>query len=339
MNELKKIGKGTIYEFARHRIETPLPGRNKNSENNSSKIVINEWYDKVGTHYKLLDNVLFITTNECFQEDGFSIIDYINQLPNDFSVVLKIKAEPNDVAGYNMLFNRLSVFPVNKNVIVDISKFSFSEKIAFDIERLPNNVKITSLLNDTIEEKDEFSNESFESWALNCDNQNFQLLITKLTSKTAERIIKLREIAINFYRFSPNNIKNGTNRDKIEFAYNWCCNNIAYDTTAIKADGSLKLDRKDSQDPILTFNRRKGVCEGRAKLLKIFLNNYYMNVPCFLVKGQSGILQHTWNEAILDDGSVIDIDISKQKGRKAWNHDELAYFDNCKGLSRSTKII
>ena len=175
INKLKEIGKGTIYEFARHRTETPLPNRNRNPQNNSVKIIINEWYDVGNNHYKLIDNTLFITANDYFPEDEFSIIKYINQLPKNFTIVLKIKANPNNVAGYNMLFNALSVFPVDKNVIVDISKFSFSEKIAFDIEKLPNNIKIASLLNDTIEEQDKFSNESFESWALNCNNENFEL--------------------------------------------------------------------------------------------------------------------------------------------------------------------
>lgn len=75
---------------------------------------------------------------------------------------------------------------------------------------------------------------------------------------------------------------------KIKVIYNWCCENIAYYVTVIKSDSSLKRDRKDSQDPIFTFNIRKGVCEGRTRLLKVLLNNYYMWVPCFLVKGKSG---------------------------------------------------
>ncbi len=339
ISKIKEIGKGTIYEFANHRIETPLPDRNKNLENNSVKIIDNEWYDKSGNYYKLLDNILFITANDYFPEDGFSIINYINQLPKGFTVVLKIKSKPNNVAGYNMLFNRLSVFPVNKNVIIDISKFSFSEKITLNIGKLPNNVKITSLLNNTIEERDEFSNESFESWALNCNNEDFELLITKLTFRTAERISKLREIALNFYRFLPVKIKNGTNSEKIEFTYRWCCDNIAYDETALKPDRSLRWDRKDSQDPLFTFNRREGVCEGRARLLKVLLNNFYMRVPCFLVKGKSGNLQHTWNEAILNDGSIIDVDISKRIDRVAWNHDELSYFDDGENSQKKSKQI
>lgn len=336
INKLKEIGKGTIYEFSKYRLETLLPSRNRNSESYSEKVINNEWYDKGGNHYKLLDNVLFITANDYFPESEFSIVEYINQLPKECTIVLKIKSKPNNVAGYNMLFNRLSVFPINKNVIIDISKLSFSEKIALDIEKIPTNVKITSLLNGTIEEKEEFSNESFESWALNCNDKTFELLLTKLTFKTLERISKMREIAFNFYRYMPVKLKNGTNDEKIQFAYEWCCNNIGYDWTAIKSDNSLKWDRKDSQDPIFTFNRRKGVCEGRARLLKLLLNNYYMRVPCFLVKGISGNLQHTWNEAILEDGNIIDMDISKQINRVAWNHDELLYFNDGKKI-QSTK--
>ena len=62
-------------------------------------------------------------------------------------------------------------------------------------------------------------------------------------------------------------------------------------------------------------------------MLKLLLNNYYMKVPCFLVKGMSGRLQHTWNEIILEDDSVIDLDISKQNNRIANNHNELNNFN------------
>lgn len=328
INKIKEVGKGTIYEFEKHRIETQLPSkRRRNVENKVPMILHNEWYDKSGNYYKLSDNILLIVANEYFPEEQFSIIDYINQLPIGCKVILKIKSKPNCVAGYNMLFNALSVFPTNKNVIIDMSSFSFSEKIALDIEKLPDNVKITCMLDIKNQEHFEASNESFESWSLNCSEQDFKSFLTKLTSKTRYRIFRIREIALNFYKFLPSEIKDGTNWEKIQFVYNWCRNNIEYDYSAIKSDRTLRWDRKDSQDPIFTFDRRKGVCVGRARLLKILLNNYYMKVPCFLVKGMSGCLQHAWNEAILEDGSIVDMDISKQTNRKAWDHKELIYYD------------
>ncbi len=308
---------------------TSLPGRKGNNIPTTYTVLGNEWHDKSGNKYKIHGNTLCITARDYFLDEGYSIVDYINQLPQGLTVILKINSKANELAGYNMLFNQLSVYPVNKNVVVDMTKLEFSELATFDIERLPDNVKITTLFSDLIE-TDVVSNYDFESWALNTSEQDFNLLLTKLTPKTARRVIVMRKIALNFYRSCPSKIKAGSNETKVNFAYQWCCNNIRYDSSAINGDGSLKWDRKDSQDPVLTYNKREGVCEGRARLLKLFLNNYYMKVPCFLVKGifktPSGNIPHAWNEAILDNGTVIDLDISKLARREAQSHDELNRF-------------
>ena len=240
--------------------------------------------------------------------------------------MLKIKTKPNEVAGFNILCNLLSTYPTNRKIIIDITDMEFCEKISLDIENLPNNVNISSLIDRNLSENFIFSNQSFESYALNCNDKNFRILLSKLTPKSCERINKMRGICANFYRYSSNIIKNADRKQKALFAYNWCCYNIKYDMSAINNDGTLRYDRKDSQDPIITFDKRKGVCEGRARLLKLLLNNFYMQVPCFLVKGMSGNLQHTWNEILLEDGTIIDLDISKQRTRTANNHSELIAF-------------
>lgn len=326
---LKQIGKGTTYEFRNHSMFTPLPSRNGVSTAHKS-IIDNEWYDKSGVHYKLSKDTLCISVNDFFPNDGYSIIDYINEIPDglDLTIMLRIKSKPNEMAGLNVLCNLLSTYLTRKNVVIDITDMEFCEKVALDIDNLPDNVKLTSLIDRNLNENYIFSNQSFESYAMNSSEENFDLLVSKLTATTRKRIIRMREICSNFYRFAPGNLKTASSKEKTMFAYNWCLSNIKYDINATNSDGTLKNDRKDSQDPIITFDNRMGVCEGRARLLKLLLNNYYMKVPCFLVKGMSGRLQHTWNEIILEDGSVIDLDISKQNNRIANNHDELNNFNS-----------
>lgn len=328
VHSLKQIGKGTTYEFRNYAIFTPLPSRNGVSTEPKT-IIDNEWYDKSGVHYKLSNNILCISTNNYFPNEGYSIVDYINEIPENFNltIMLKIKSEPNEIAGLNMLCNLLSTYPTRKNVVIDITDMEFCEKVALDIDNLPDNVKIASLIDRDLNENYIFSNQSFESWAMNSSEKNFDLLVSKLTAITRKRIIRMREICSNFYRFTPDNIKTASSKEKALFAYNWCLSNIKYDIHATNSDGTLKYDRKDSQDPIVTFDKRMGVCEGRARLLKLLLNNYYMQVPCFLVKGMSGRLQHTWNEIILEDGSIIDLDISKQNNRIANNHSEMINYN------------
>ena len=329
LDTLKQIGKGTTYEFRNHAIFTSLPKRNGISTVPKT-IIDNEWYDKNGVYYKLVNNILYIVTTDFFPNEGYSIVDYINEITknSNLTIMLKIKSKPNETAGFNSLCNLLSAFPTNQKIVIDITDMEFCEKVALDIDNLPNNVKITSLIDRDLSENYVFSNQSFESWAMNSNEENFKLLLSKLTTKTQERLKRMREICSNFYTFTPNNIKMANNEDKTIFAYNWCCNNIKYDINATNSDGTLKNNRKDSQDPIITFDKRMGVCEGRARLLKLLLNNYYMKVPCFIVKGLSGRLQHTWNEIILDDDTVIDLDVSKQHNRIANNHSEMIFFNS-----------
>lgn len=326
---LKQIGKGTTYEFKNHSMFTPLPSRN-GATTAHKYIIDNEWYDKSGVHYKLSKDILCISVNDFFPNDGYSIIDYINEIPDglDLTIMLRIKSKPNEMAGLNMLCNLLSTYLTRKNVVIDITDMEFCEKVSLDIDNLPDNVKLTSLIDRNLNENYIFSNQSFESWAMNSSEENFDLLVSKLTATTRKRIIRMREICSNFYRFASGNLKTASCKEKTTFAYNWCLSNIKYDISATNSDGTLKNDRKDSQDPIITFDKRMGVCEGRARLLKLLLNNYYMKVSCFLVKGMSGRLQHTWNEIILEDGSVIDLDISKQNNRIANNHNELNNFNS-----------
>lgn len=334
----KTVGKGTSYEFNKHVLFTHLPSKNTNDDNIEQSIIDNEWYDRRGNRYKLVDDVLLITANEFFPDEGYSVVDYINEIPlnMDLTIMLKVKSKTNEVAGFNMLCDLLSMHPVKQKIIIDITEMEFCEKVSLNIDNLPKNVKITSMIDHNLNENFIFSNQSFESWSLNCNDKHFRLLLSKLTTKSYERINRMREICAGFYRYALSVSKNTNHTQKALFAYNWCCDNIKYDVSAINDDGTLKYDGKDSQDPIVTFNKREGVCEGRARLLKLLLNNFYMQVPCFLVKGMSGRLQHTWNEILLENGTIIDLDISKQRNRVANNHNELMAFEN---LPKQIKTI
>ena len=318
---IKDIGKGTLYEFDKYKVNRPLPGRN-----NNTYIDYNRWTDKQGYSYELKNNTLKITANDFFSYGSYSIIDYINDIPKDIDlkIILEVSTRQNEVAGINMLLNLLSVCSTKRSVLVALDySFKFSNKMDLEFENLPDNVKITMMLDKNNNENQYFSNEYFENFALNIDDNKFNSLLTKVTSETAKRISRMREIAFDFYQHTPSSVLNGSNQDKAMYAYDWCCDNIYYDREAIKDDGNIRDDRHDAQDPLVTYDNRRGVCEGRARLLKLLINNYYMKVPCFCVKGMAGRLPHQWNEIVLEDGGILDLDISKQENRVARNHDEL----------------
>lgn len=60
-------------------------------------ILSNKWYDKQGYHYILKDNTLIVKSNEYFSDSGYSIVDYINDIPSNINlnVILRLKSENN----------------------------------------------------------------------------------------------------------------------------------------------------------------------------------------------------------------------------------------------------
>ena len=318
MIDLREIARGTDYEFDMYNLST-----------GSKYGINNEWHDKKGNNYILTKNYLIITANEYFQNDGYSIVNYINDIPENLNVLLNIKSENNILNGFNMLFDLLTSNNINKKVFVNITNIKLNEKSDFHIDNLNKNVKITSMLDDELKENYLVSNESFESWMLNCEEERFKLLLQSLTIDTCSRIKRMREIASNFYRRTPLQLKKANNLEKAVYAYKWFSANISYDYQAHNSDGIVKQDRSDSKDPICTAGNRKGTYEGRARLFKLVLNNYYMNVPCFLVKGTSSNLEHTWNEVLMEDNTTVEFDLSNKQDKVSIVHDELdSYLNN-----------
>lgn len=325
---LKSIGNGTAHEYSGDLIIKSLPSRRGEIINFSTSLdekrIENIWYDKLGIRYSLIENVLIIENKDFFPE---TIVEYINSIPDalNLNIVMKINTRANEVAGFNMLCDTLSSVSTKRNIILDMSDLKFGDGVAFDVERLPFNVKITNVINNNSkkEEKYFWGENSLDWWLLNCNDEKFGFFYSKLTNKAQIRAAELRKIALNFYRFVPNSIKHSNNiRVKSDFVYEWCCKTIEYDNEGTLSDGSFNYNRRDTQDPIVTFYRRKGVCAGRARLLKVLLNNYYMHCPCFLIRGMAGGLQHEWNEVIDEQGVSIDYDISKSENNHHDLHDD-----------------
>ena len=324
---LKSIGNGTEHEYQTDEIVAlSLPPRrsSKNTTFTHPRTESNKniWYDKQRIKYSLKRNTLTITSNDYFSE---TIIDYINAIPANLNldIILEINTSLNETAGFNMLCDAFSRIPTNREVILNITNMRFGNGVALNIESLPSNVKVSNVIdNKEQQELPFYGDNSFDYWILNCNDRDYETVISKLTPKSRQRAIKLRNIAFNFYRFVPEEIKKASIKEKSDYTYHWCCQNIEYDFGGTMPDGSFNYERRDTQDPIMTFERRKGVCAGRAALLKILLNNYYMRVPCFLTLGMAENLQHEWNEVIDENGAVFEYDISKQRNKTRKFHDD-----------------
>lgn len=320
---LKKAGANTPHQFAGNIIERSLPPRRDQVVKTPStiKVLENQWRDQLEIRYEYLEEYRIL---EIFPTNSFpdSIVSYINNIPDEVNIIIYLwfHFRNNVVTEFNMICDALSRIKTTKPIIINTSHTLFGCDVVLDIFDLPENVKITNVCYE-IGAGNYYGENSLDWWGLNLSDEQFQIFVSKLTLEAATRAIELRKIAHSTYLYLQKfGIDNLTIKEKAQLVYNWCKGTIdngkgriSYDFGSTLPDGRLKDNCRYSQDPIATFKRKKGVCAGRARLLKAMLNNYYMRVPCFLVDGMAGNLQHEWNEIIDENGNSSFIDLSEQR--------------------------
>ena len=90
-------------------------------------------------------------------------------------------AKAYDKAGADeLVFLDITASSDARNIVIDITNLIFSENAELNFDSLKSNVKISSMLNNKLEEKYNFSNLYFESWMMNCDEERFSVLIQTL---------------------------------------------------------------------------------------------------------------------------------------------------------------
>ena len=286
------------------------------------------WFDKYGIIY---------TYNFLKQEDfnielpdnidiPISLFNYINNLPIE---IKNVNFSVYGSKGFNRLGELISTANLNRKVSV--------LTIAKDTRNIPNIVKNWP---DNIKLKNELAKDSvvsrFDWWCLNLSEEEFNIIRKHCDTNTEERMIKLRKIAKDFYnslKKAVPDIDHKTALEKTNIVYSWCANNIGYDISATMMENGMRKRKPTHQyadDPIETFNRRKGVCTGRSALMKTLLNNYYMRVPCYTVIGQVPHGEwHNWNEVIID-GKIYYYDLSFGIiGDEKINYNEISQSDYC----------
>lgn len=85
-------------------------------------------------------------------------------------------------------------------------------------------------------------------------------------------------------------------RDKLNIEF-------AGEQTMIGLDGQQHLvpsEEKWESKPYGTYIRRRGVCEGQAKLFRVLLNNWDMQVDAVTLSGKSPLGPHCWLGTVID---------------------------------------
>lgn len=87
-----------------------------------------------------------------------------------------------------------------------------------------------------------------------------------------------------------------TDRDKLNIAF-------ASEGAIVGTDGLQHVNRNiDWQSkPYETYVRRRGICEGQARLFRVLLNNWYFEIDAITIDGRCPLGPHTWVGVVIQD--------------------------------------
>ena len=181
-----------------------------------------------------------------------------------------------------------------------------SNNTVIDIESMNKNAKLHFIEDD--EEQNDFC-----TWAHNLNPKDKTFLRTCISDEQ-RRLFDKENMACNYLcnkiKEEIPNIDLLDTRSKLEKIFDYIGTNYPYSSEVLTDGGSrVRPGTQWSQNPMGTFEHKRGVCSGRSNLLKLVANSRHFNIPCYVVSGELGSISHAWNEVILD-GEVYEYDLS-----------------------------
>lgn len=130
----------------------------------------------------------------------------------------------------------------------------------------------------------------------------------KVDEKVLSDAIKLKEIVFEYYCIlnSLYHVEEFTDFDKIWLAYDFIKRHIAFaDEAVIVRDGREWINNPNgindwASHPLGTYQHKKGVCEGQARLMQVLLNNPYLKCDTTTISGMHPLGSHAWSGTIVD---------------------------------------
>lgn len=264
------------------------------------------WMDVYGIKYRIVDNTLIITNPRENQLIPPTIIDHINALPDGVNVVFNLGYDFN-TTGLNLLLEALTNKESNKKIVLDVTCMDFKIGEAISLWDLPNNVSISNTV--PLSKNPYFGENAFDWWLLRKSEGDFSKIINKLDTRSKRRALDLQGMALGFYLKYSDILEKKDELGKCRFVFSWIRHNTTF--AGCKREGNITVPLSfEDADPIQTYRRGMGVCTGRARLFKTFLNNRYLNIDCYLMDGVHIRTGHEWNEVCLKDGRRLFFDIN-----------------------------
>lgn len=136
--------------------------------------------------------------------------------------------------------------------------------------------------------------------------------LIKLQGKFERRVLHdayhLKDVAKDFNRYVENNYHANylTEYDKVLIATEYLENlKISFASEHVTTR-NRKMQLKPNcptyiSEPLGTYRNRNGVCQGKARLMKVLLNNYFMKMDATELVGENSHGPHSWVGIVIND--------------------------------------
>ncbi len=142
-----------------------------------------------------------------------------------------------------------------------------------------------------------------------CSPATLSQLNGKVDDRVLKDAIKLKDIVFQYYS-RLNQIyrfEQFTEFDKVWLAYDFIKRHIKFAGEATRViDGrEVRYNPNGINDwvsqPLGTYEHKRGICEGQARLFQVLLNNPYIKSDTVVINGECSLGSHTWAGTVIDD--------------------------------------
>ena len=250
------------------------------SKTSDNDLENNSFIDIFGNRYNFYtlkgENIVSVT----FLSDDFDIDYYLELLKKlgEKTVIEFSFSDSCDCDKVNEVIDVLHEYPIKRKVFLDVREVKFSHFDKIGLEKLDENTKITCM-----GVVNEYRNTpihkecSFEWWFLH-NFPNDEKFYRKFGNVTGDKLFKLYWMISMFKKNNPD-ILNMTVKEKCERAYLYIKKNF----TKKKIFNFSNKTGDKSSSAIDVYKKMNGDSFGYSSLMKCFLNNQYIGVPCYLV--------------------------------------------------------
>lgn len=268
-----------------------------------------------GVKYRSNGNKLYLTLGDNSNVNIIDISHFINRynskdidisnftnskaLVDTFKVIKSLKVDGEIVIDLNSFINNHSY--IVKNLIM-----GFNNRTYIDLNNIPSNVKLYCF------NKNHRQNE-FTTWAHNLNTDNKKKLYKILSNEDKRLFLDEERVISSFFSkiisIYPN-ILEMPKKEAFNTIYEYFSKEYPYAYECTYNGHLIRENSEWSIDPVETYNKGRGICEGRSNLLTLVTNNNLLRLNCTVVDGAYGSTLHTWNQFIDENKQVSDYDLS-----------------------------